>query len=245
MEKKREKIQLMKEKLEVMEKMMEMQEKMQESQEKAKRGKKENQDILMIQIDDEERLDDDETRKSLEPKTKVKDAREKIEEKRRLSQEKIAESLKVTIHQTPKGEKAVKGTEKKNQEVQTPGSRLERHPNEVIGRRLLDRVGDVHWRHFPGINSLTDFNCDPCMKFNRESCDQPHPHKEGGRWVRDICEINNHHSAENCDLESKLDSFVARQKRQEREQHNKRHMRGEEEGKGAKRRKEEKKPNSK
>ena len=72
--------------------------------------------------------------------------------------------------------------------------------------------------------------------------------------VRDICEIcrfaaalNNHHSAENCDLESKLDSFVARQKRQEREQHNKRHMRIEEggKGKGEKRRKGEGKPKSK
>ena len=208
----------------------------------------------MIQINEEERFEDDEI---LEPEKKknIKDAREKIEEKRRRSQEQITESLMVTIHQTPKKEKErTDEKEKKNQEVQTPGSRLDRHPNEIIGRRLLDRVGDVHWRHFPGINSLTDFNCDPCMKFNREQCHQTHPHREGDRVVRDICEIcrfaaalNNHHSAENCDLESKLDSFVARQKRQEREQHNKRHMRTEEGGKekGEKRRKGEGKPKSK
>ena len=211
-DKKRKELTLMKEKLEVMERMMEMQEKMKKSQGEAKKRDKQpdTQEILMIKIDEEERFEDDEV---LEPKKKVQDARQKIEEKRRISQEQAGETLKVTINQIPKRVER-KNEKTKNQEVQTPNSsRLERHPNETIARRLLDRVGDVHWRHFPGINSLTDFNCDPCLKFNRGGCNETHPHKEGGRNVRDICEIcrfaaaiNNHHSAENCDLESKLDS---------------------------------------
>ena len=178
----------------------------------------------------------------------------KIEEKKKKNQEQIMESLKVTIHQNPKRERKEEEKEKeevhpkrenkKDQGAQTPKSVLERHPNEIIARRLLDRVGDVHWRHFPGINSITDFNCEPCMKFNREECELAHPHKEGGRLVRDICEIcrfaaavNNHHRAEDCDLESKLDSFVARKKRQEREQHNQKHMRERQGDKEAKKRK--------
>ena len=253
MEKKKNELRLMKEKLEVMEKMMEMQEKMKKTQKEAKkREKKETQDVLLIQISEEERFEDDEV---LEPKKKeIEDARMKIEEKKKKNQEQIMESLKVTIHQNPKRERKEEEKEeeevhpkrenKKDQGAQTPKSVLERHPNEIIARRLLDRVGDVHWRHFPGINSITDFNCEPCMKFNREECELAHPHKEGGRLVRDICEIcrfaaavNNHHRAEDCDLESKLDSFVARKKRQEREQHNQKHMRERQGDKEAKKRK--------
>ena len=252
MEKKKNELRLMKEKLEVMEKMMEMQEKMKKTQKEAKkREKKETQDVLLIQISEEERFEDDEV---LEPKKEIEDARMKIEEKKKKNQEQIMESLKVTIHQNPKRERKEEEKEqkevhpkrdnKRDQGAQTPKSVLERHPNEVIARRLLDRVGDVHWRHFPGINSITDFNCEPCMKFNREECELAHPHKEGGRLVRDICEIcrfaaavNNHHRAEDCDLESKLDSFVARKKRQEREQHNQKHMRERQGDKEAKKRK--------
>ena len=248
--------------LEVMEKMMKMQEKMEKSHKSAGQSNEEEQaEVLTIGLKEEERFEDDEAGPS-ESRPNFKDAREMIQAKRRLSQNQEREGLKVTIHQQVKGkgkeqsEKSEglprKNQSKKDQEAQTPRSALERHPNETIARRLLDRVGDVHWRHFPGINSITDFNCDPCLKFNRGKCDEAHPHKEGGRVVRDICEIcrfaaavNNHHSAEDCDLESKLYSFVARKKRQEREHHNRKHMAGGRGERGGKERKEEEQKRSK